>query len=225
MTRYAVFAVPGANDDDVAEAIRLRGAVDAWFARAPIEPVTRNARRYGFHATMKAPMRLAAGRTESELRAAADAFARGREPVLIPRPRLTAIDGFRALVPSGDVSELDALAAAAVREFDGFRAPLAEADIRRRRPERLTDHQRELLHRWGYPYVLDEFRFHFTLTDPVPTERASEIDAALEEHFATVVGVDVTLTAIVISVESEPGAPFELLSVHPFAPRPALETS
>lgn len=225
MRRYAVYAIPGASQGDPAEAIRLRAAVEDWYVRDEVQDLTESARRYGFHATLKAPARLAAGRTEAELREAADAFAAGRRPLVVPRPRLAAIGGFRALLPGGNHDDLMSLAAAAVQEFEDFRAPLDEAEVRRRNPERLSRRQRELLEGWGYPYVLDEFRFHFTLTDPVPSERASQVDAAMEEHFAGVAGVDVSLTAIAISVEPEPGARFEILSVHPFADRSALETS
>ena len=225
MRRYAVYAVPGADDGDAAEAVKLRAAVEDWYGRDVVQGLTVDARRYGFHATLKAPMRLAAGRSEAELLAAAAAFAAAREIVMIRSPRPTAIGGFRALVPGGELDGLEALAAAALKEFEPFRAPLDEATVRRRHPERLSPHQRELFERWGYPYVLDEILFHFTLTDPVPVERAAEVDAAIEQHFAGVVGVDVPLTGIVISVEPEPGAPFEILSVHPFADRPALETA
>ncbi|PRY68615.1 uncharacterized protein DUF1045 [Glaciihabitans tibetensis] len=235
MSRYAVYAIPGVDEGAEAEAIRLRDAVEAWYRRDELQELTIDARRYGFHATLVAPIRLADGRTEAQLRTAADVFAAARPPLVIPGVRPATIGHFRALVPQGDHEggeyeggdheALHALAAAAVQEFDDFRAPLDESDIRRRRPERFTPRQRELFERWGYPYVLDEFRFHLTLTDPVPPERADEIDSALEEHFAAIVGIDVPLTAIAISVEPTPGAPFELLSVHPFADRSALETA
>jgi hypothetical protein len=221
--RYAVYAVPGADDAAAPEAIRLREAVEGWYATDAVRDLTVDARRYGFHATLKAPMRLADGRTEAELRAAVEAFAATRAPVVIPAPRPAALGGFRALLPDGDERALTSLAEAVVRELDGFRAPLDEAEQRRRRPEHLTPRERELLERWGYPYVLDEFRFHLTLTDRVPAARAAEIDAALAEHFASVAGIDVPLTALAISVEREPRAPFELLSLHPFTDRPALE--
>lgn len=225
MRRYAVYAIPGADDGDNAAAIRLRAAVEDWYVRDELQGLTIDARRYGFHATLKAPMRLAAGRTAAELCAAAAAFAAARETVMIQSPRPAAIGGFRALVPHGGQASLDALAAAALHEFDTFRAPLDEATIRRRRPERLTPRQRELFERWGYPYVLDEFLFHITLTDPVPADLSAGIDTALEDHFAGIAGVDVPLTGIAIKVEPEPGAPFEILSIHPFAGRPALETA
>lgn len=220
MTRYAVYAIPGADAAAAPEAIRLRQAVEHWYAADAVQDLTVDARRYGFHATLVAPTRLAAGRTEGELRAAVDAFVAGRSPVVIPAPHPAALDGFRALLPDGDQSELAGLAAAVVRDLDGFRGPLDEAQVRRRRPELLTARQRELLERWGYPYVLDEFRFHLTLTDRVPEDRAAEVDAALAEHFADIAGIDVPLTAIAISVERQPGAPFEILSLHPFTGGP-----
>ncbi len=225
MSRYAVYAVPGADEADPSAAVRLRQAAHAWYAREDVRDLTVNARRYGFHATLKAPFRLAEGRTEAELRQAADEFAASRRPVAIPGPQVAAIDGFRALLPDGEASDLDSLAADAVRRFEEFRAPLGVAEIRRRHPEQLNQRQRNLLERWGYPYVLEEFRFHLTLTDNIPTERAPEIDAALGEHFADVAGIDVPVTAIVISIEQEPGAAFRLLSVHPFTCRPSLETA
>lgn len=225
MRRYAIYAIPGANEDDVEEAVSLRAAVETWHARGDLHDLTINARRYGFHATLKAPMRLAAGCTEAELCAAADIFAAQQTPVAIPWLRAAAIGSFRALSPGGDRSELNALAAAALREFDHFRAPVDSTDIRQRHPERLTPNQRGLSERWGYPFVLDEFLFHFTLTDAVPAERIFAVDAMIEEHFSAIVGTDVRLTSIAISVEPEPGSSFEILSVHPFTERSALETA
>lgn len=230
MRRYAVYAIPGADAGGAGEALGPRGAalrdtVESWFGRDEFLGLTVDARRYGFHATLGAPFRLAEGTTEAELCAAADAFAAGRAEVTIPGLSAAAIGGFRALLPGRDPSALNALAADVVCEFAPFRAALTKDDVLRRKPERLSPRQRELFEQWGYPYVLDEFRFHFTLTDPVPPERAASVDAALEQHFSGIAGVDVPLTAIVISVEPEPGAAFETLSVHPFADRTVLETA
>ena len=236
MRRYAIYAVPGAGNDDAAEALALKATVDAWYARDDLQSLTVNTRRYGFHATLAAPFHLAAAHTETELLTAAAAFAAEQAPVTIPGPRPAVMGSFRALLPSGEqnaltaLNALNALGASVVRKFDGFRAPLTEADVHRRRAAHLTARQRELVDRWGYPYVLDEFRFHLTLTDALPAERAAAIDAAAAQHFAPVAGIDVPLTGITISVEPEPGAAFEIISVHPFAPslsapRFALETA
>ena len=87
---------------------------------------------------------------------------------MIPQLSLARLDGFFALVPGAEAADLYALADDVVTGFDGFRAPATEAEIARRNPAALTSRQRELLDAWGYPYVLDEFRFHLTLTDRIP---------------------------------------------------------
>lgn len=221
MTRYAVYALPGAlGEGDDPAAVALRRAVEAWYAREGFRDLTVDARRYGFHATLKAPFRLTEGRTEAELREAADAFAASRASIILPGLQVQHLGGFRALLPHGEETGIRALADDAVRAFDVFRAAPDAADIRRRRPQRLPPRQRELFERWGYPYVLDEFRFHLTLTDGIPSERANEIDAALAAHFADA-PQDVILRSIALFVEPEPGAAFELLSVHPFTAHPA----
>lgn len=225
MKRYALYAVPGVDETDTAEALQLKAVVDAWFAREDLQDLTVDARRYGFHATLVAPFYLAAAHTEVELVAAVEAFASGQTPVTIPGLRPAAMGGFRVLRPSGDQTGLNTLAASVVRQFDDFRAPLGEADVRRRRVDRLTPRQRDLFDRWGYPYVLDEFHFHLTLTDALTADRAAAVDAAALQHFAGVAGIDVPLSGITISVQPEPGAAFEILAVSPFAPALVLETT
>lgn len=221
MTRYAIYGIPGVLDSfdasDAPEAVRLRETVEAWYARAEWRDLTVDARRYGFHATLTSPFHLAEGVTEAQLLATAEAFAAARASVTIPAIAPQPLGAFRALAPQGDTAGVDALAADAVRVFHDLRAPLTDLEVRRRRPEQLTERQRELLAEWGYPYVLDEFRFHMTLTDAIPDDRATEIDAALASHFAEVRGVDIPLRSIAVCVESAPGADFAVHSVHPFA--------
>ena len=54
-------------------------------------------------------------------------------------------------------NQLGRLAAACVRDFDSFRAPLSPEELAKRRAVDLTARQEELLVEWGYPYVFDEF--------------------------------------------------------------------
>jgi len=48
----------------------------------------------------------------------------------------------------------------------------------------MTPRQVEYLDCWGYPYVMEEFRFHMTLTCRLDTERRGSILAMLRERFA-----------------------------------------
>ncbi|HEY1699743.1 MAG TPA: DUF1045 domain-containing protein [Trebonia sp.] len=190
--------------------------VPAGWTRGDVDAITVSARRYGFHATLKAPFRLAADRTPQDLQVALERFAAQRAAVTVPRLSLACLGGgFFALVPGAAAPELYALAADIVAGFDRFRAPATDAEIARRDPDRLTPRQRELLHAWGYHYVLDEFRFHLTLTDPVPVPRRPETERVLRDWFAASIGAALTVDALALFTEAEPGAPFRLQAVYP----------
>src|SRR5690606_25376449 len=121
-------------------------------------------RHYGFHATLKAPFRLAPGVSPERLRAAVADFAARRPAFAVPAMKVSAIGGFLAVTLATPSPAMQALADAAVAELDAFRAPPTEAEIARRLQGGLTSQQEALLRRWGYPYVFEEFRFHMTLT-------------------------------------------------------------
>ena len=148
--------------------------------------LTQDPRKYGFHATLKAPMALAAGRTEAQIFAACELFADAARPVPLIRPAVDSISGFIAVVPSHPSAELERLAADCTRAFEFFRAPMTPEDRTRRNPAKLTARQREYLDRWGYPYVMEEFRFHMTLTGRMPAERRDDVLAMLRSRFATI---------------------------------------
>jgi putative phosphonate metabolism protein len=234
--RFAIYAVPGTGLADAAGA-RLREKAEQWLGRSAwpgpltpgvpagwtreaVEAITVNARRYGFHATLKAPFRLAEGRTAGELDAALARFAARRAGVVVPRLSLVRLDGFYALVPGTEAADLHALADAAVTSFDNFRAPATEAELARREPASLTPRQRELLKAWGYPYVLEEFRFHLTLTDRIPQEQRPAVERVLSRWFAASLGVSVPVGALALFTEAEPGAPFALQAVYRLQPVP-----
>jgi len=192
MKRYAVYYAP--PQGDFADRASAWLGWDAAAGRPmappdlglPAEAITRDPRKYGFHGTIKPPFRLAEGRDADELRRAVAALARRLSPVALPGLRLASLGGFLALVPEGDTASLQSLAAAVVVGLDGFRAPLTQAEIARRRPENLTPRQRELLRLWGYPYVMEEFRFHLTLTDRLEEPMARQAERILGAHFAPV---------------------------------------
>jgi putative phosphonate metabolism protein len=148
--------------------------------------ITQDPRKYGFHATLKAPIALAVGKTEADLARACEAFADTPRPIPVIEPIIDAISGFIAMIPAKPSAELQRLAADVTRDFDSFRTPLTAQDRARRNPERLTARQVEYLDRWGYPYVMEEFRFHMTLTGRLDAGRREVVVPMLRERFASV---------------------------------------
>ncbi|MGE0005086.1 MAG: DUF1045 domain-containing protein [Parvibaculaceae bacterium] len=188
---------------------------DAWSRTMTSQPMvdgiaglTGEPRRYGFHATLKAPFRLAAGKSRADLSVFAAEFAGRHAPVSLPRLRLDVLDGFLALVPGGESDRLDAFAARCVMDFDGFRGPLQQDEIARRQRSGLTARQSRLLLNWGYPHVLDQFRFHMTLSGRLGAADMARLRPLAERHFAAVIGAPLLIDAVSIFCEAGPGAPF-----------------
>jgi putative phosphonate metabolism protein len=226
--RYAIYAVPPLGSP-------LKRLADAWLGRDPDarEPVpqpiveglpperlhdmTAAPRQYGFHGTLKAPFALARGAEAGALRDDLEAFAAARRP-FAARLEVGVIDGFIALVPAGGGSspELDELAAACVREFDRYRAPLAEEERSRRNPDRLSEREREHLERWGYPHVLDLFRFHMTLTERLEDPELGRVRLLLERAFAPVLAEPVPFRDVALFAQTHRIAPFNVAARFPF---------
>lgn len=195
MTRYAIYYAP-----DPASAFWARASAwlgrDAMTGEAPEQPavpgvpparfraVTADPRHYGFHATLKAPFRLAPDRDEAGLREHLLTFA-AEQTAFTADLAPAALGRFIAFRPAAPSPEIHALHAAALEAFEPFRAALTANDLARRRQAGLSDEQDRLLLRWGYPYVLDQFRFHLTLTGSLsdPVERELLLGAA-QDYFA-----------------------------------------
>lgn len=185
--------------------------LEGWSAE-DIATVTQSPRRYGFHATLKAPFRLAPGRGPDDLYAALGAFAARRRPFQAPALKVSAIGPFLALTLSTRSPEMEDLAAAAVKDLDPLRAPLSTQERERRLGSDLSDRQQELLHAWGYPYVLDEFRFHMTLTGPIAdAERRDSLQTKLAALFRPLLKEPVPVREICLYSQEAPETPFSLV--------------
>lgn len=192
MQRYAVYYAP--RPGDFARAVAEWLGRDAETGAALQQPaldgvgdpraITSDPRRYGFHGTIRAPFRPGHGVSGTQVRDRVAGLAARLLPVTCEGLRVETLHGFVALTPLGCEAALLDLAAAVVEGTDDLRAPLSAAEIARRRPDRLSPRQRELLDRWGYPFVMEEFRFHLTLTDRL--EMPEPVRARLEAHFAPV---------------------------------------
>jgi putative phosphonate metabolism protein len=193
--RYAIYHVPAETSAlyrfgseligfDAFSGANLPFPAEATDAASDWQNLTADPRKYGFHATLKAPLTLASGKTESELIEAFASFAHTPRDVPNISPAINAISGFIAMVPAERSIELEILAQQCVEAFDHFRAPLTPADRARRNPAALTPRQVEQLDRWGYPYVNEDFRFHMTLTGRLPEARRPAILEMLRNRFA-----------------------------------------
>ena len=173
-TRFAIYYTPprGALADFGAWwlgwDVRTGGEVDRQAGDRPVpeglDAVTETPRKYGFHGTLKPPFRLAEGTDPDGLAAAVADLAARTARAEADGLRLQRIGSFLALVPDGPEGEIARVAAACVTELDRFRAPAGGAELTRRRAAGLSPRQEEMLQAWGYPYVLEEFHFHLTLT-------------------------------------------------------------
>lgn len=183
-------------------------APDAWAS------LTSAPRRYGFHATMKAPFSLARGRSLADLDAALQAYGTETPPVELPPLKLARLGAFFALVPDAPCPDLQMLAGDVVRNFDDFRAAPTEVELTRRLKGDLSETQTANIRRWGYPHVFDEFRFHMTLTGPVAESEQDAIEALLRWHFAAFLGKPLPLDCLALFLEPQGGADFTVFSRH-----------
>jgi hypothetical protein len=189
------------------------------FGAQRFSELTADARRYGFHATIVAPFRLAQAHDLEALEEEVEQFCARMDAVEIPVLVLGRLGPFFALVPQRQVEPLQALESASTDHFNAWKAPLTPADIQRRNPDALTARQRDYLGSYGYPYVKEEFRYHMTLTGPVPEAEAASMRAAIEAHFAPVLDRPYSVESLSIFVEPAPGEPFELRSSFPLRSR------
>ncbi len=142
------------------------------------ETCTAAPRRYGWHATLKAPFSLATGQSLDTLRSAMRELANSLHAFEMPRLKVSTLGRFLALRPNGDTSDINATAAACVRHFHPLAQPLTEAELARRRQAPLSPEQDRLLQEWGYPWVFEHFQFHLSLTGELNSV-SSKVQAAL----------------------------------------------
>lgn len=218
--RAAVYATPAPESS-------LNRLAAAWLGRDAFsgrptrpadparDPLVAEPARYGFHATLRAPFTPKPGTDLGTLVDRLGAFCAGRSAPVIGSLVLARLGDFFALVPAVPEPGIAELEGDVLEAFEPYRAELRPEEVARRRPERLTEGQRDHLERWGYPFVREDFRFHMTLTGPVPGP-ADALRADIEAQFGAVLGRPLPLDGLGLFVEPAPGAPFRVHSFHPF---------
>lgn len=225
--RYAIYFVPAADSElyrfgtallgydalgskDIAQPQALIDAIPDWHA------LTDDPRRYGFHATLKAPFYLASGTDEAALIATFEQFATTPRPIPVITPVVKLLRHFVAIVNGAPNRGLAALADACVTEFESFRAPLTAQDRERRLKSKLSDNQIALLDRWGYPYVFEEFFFHMSLTGRIATQ-PQQIAQLLAARFIELNQRSLAIDHLALLRQDRPAARFVAIRHLPLA--------
>ena len=214
--RYAVYFAPAAGH-------ALWEAGCGWLGRDPRHPPPATAPpphrgapwRYGFHATLKAPMRLREGAVEADLLRGMRALARDHAAFAMPALQVDWLDRFIALRPAAPVEAahpLRRLADACQLSLDAWRAEPTPAESARH-GEGLSPRQREQARRLGYPHVLDDWRFHMTLSERFDDTGAPDARRLIDQarrHFTDALRAPLPCDALCLFIEPSPGAPFAL---------------
>jgi len=227
--RYAIYYAPPRDGGLSRRAAAWLGR-DAWTGEAvprtpppilsdlDLDGLTADPRGYGFHATIRAPFELSTARGETELLAAAERFAGGLKAFRAPMAPAS-LGRFLAFRLTADSPEMAAFHAASLEAFEPFRAPLSDFDLARRRKASLTPVQDARLVRWGYPYVLEDFRFHMTLTGSIADDAVrGRLLEALTDIFAEDIG-DHLFDGVAVFRQSDRSAPFTILERFAFGAR------
>lgn len=170
-----------------------------------VATITETPRKYGLHGTIKPPFVLADGKAAEELMDEMETLCRTLAPVTLEGLELAALGRFLALVPLGDQSALALMAGSVVQSLDTFRAAPSEAELTRRRQANLTPAQDAHLVRWGYPYVLDQFRFHITLTSKLPKAQVAQVRDAIAPLFSSHLGTPYRIGSLTLAGQRSDG--------------------
>ncbi len=211
MKRFALYYAPDADD-------ALWQAGGTWLdPAAAMAEITAEPRRYGFHATLKPPMRLTEGTDTEAVLAAAQAVAGQVSAFALPLLKVTDYHGFLCLRETLPSPSLQALADACVAGLDHLRAAPDVAELARRRGGGLTPAQDANLLRWGYPHVFATWFFHMTLTRRLtPAELPRWHDAATR-WFAAALAQPRQVRALCVFEQPDAEQPFRAIARLPLA--------
>lgn len=231
VTRYALYFAPDSSSPWWSTLSRWLG-YDAAAGRAvetlnlphpdreTMQRVTQHPARYGAHATLKAPFRLAAPFTEADLVHAVNAYAAVQPVFTLPPLRVEQLSNFIALTPSHADSRINRIADDCTTRFDQFRAPLSNAEMARRLREPLDPVSLSLLKQWGYPHVLEKYCFHLSLTgslDGESSQTVEEIRRAAQDSFDGLGGPAPDFNAVCVFRQASVADQFVVIHRAPFA--------
>lgn len=186
MIRLAIYFTPRPDSEitrcatkwlgrDVFSANYLGQQPPAKMSVARFKELTSSPFHYGFHGTIKPPFRLTPNSSIEQVAARLRDFAKKEEPFILPDLHPCIMGRFLCLQPSKPCPQLYQLAEKTVRQFDDLRLMPGADELLKRRRSGLSLRQESILQRWGYPYLMEEFRFHLTLSDKIDDDNEREI--------------------------------------------------
>jgi hypothetical protein len=136
LPRYAIYFVPAATTAFFQFGSAVLGYdcyTGANVKRPPVfdaeadlwDKLTAEPRRYGFHATLKAPFHLSPSCREAQLVSALHSFAGLGHAIPALTPAIRMLSGFAAIVPAVASPATGDLASKCTTIFDAFRAPMS----------------------------------------------------------------------------------------------------
>jgi putative phosphonate metabolism protein len=182
---------------------------------APISDLVATPQKYGFHGTLKAPFRLHENQTLDNLRDAMKAFSEQHRKFFIGQMKVAKLGSFVAIIQENPSDEFANFASNIVTHFEDYRAPLTDEDIAKRRKAKLTPRQDELMLKWGYPFIFDQFKFHLTLTGKLSEQNAKSVCDRLTDHLKPILDTPVEAIDLCLYGEREDGR-FEIIERFPF---------
>ncbi|MBL4599552.1 MAG: DUF1045 domain-containing protein [Rhizobiaceae bacterium] len=203
-SRYGLYFKPKAGS-------ALAEFEDKWFAANRPNEIIGIPKRYGLHATLKAPFKLDEQHSFDELFAAIKQLSVDFSPIYVGALAQRKIESFLALVPKSNCPDLDQLAFDCVRMIDPYRAPIEARELERRRAVSLNLEEEKMLAQWGYPYVKDSFRFHITLTGNLHEKQVENIQPELDDLLKPVLSEPLIIEDICLVGDPGEGKPFRLL--------------
>jgi len=221
--RYAVYFVPPHDSDlavfgrswlgyDVQTGESVEQGAFEGISSERLSALTTIPRLYGFHGTVKPPFFLASNVTLDGLLLAARICAASSTPTEIPPLELVTIGKFLALSPVKSSLKLEALATNFVRALEGFRQHQSDKEVARFRQDKLTVHQEQTVDHWGYPFVLEEFRFHMTLTERIDDDgERAEVLAAAQNASQSLIGHSVPVKEVAVCMQPSARDPMKVI--------------
>ena len=184
----------------------------------PLQPVMDAPRRYGWHATLKAPFSLAPGVTVGALHEAMQALCSLHRAFVMPLLKVQRLDNFLALVPAQASPEIQDVSDACVMTLHPLAQALPPSEVQRRRGGGLSDEQEHMLQQWGYPHVLKQFQFHMSLTGSLAGVSAVDVQLLIAQAQAIFEDLAPTrFDGVALVGESVSGAAFNVLHRYPFS--------